>query len=411
MPLTVRFAPVFHRTISLFGKVFSGISAAMQPYLQLVQYSYPTTIHIGPGARKLLPERLRREKITAPLVVTDAGLAKLPIIDDLKSMLGDFNTSVYADVYGNPVQSQVLKGVQSYKDNHCDAIIGVGGGAALDVAKLIALMAHHPGDLFEYEDGKSLPVDQAIPFFAALPTTAGTGSEVGRSAVVSDDVTHVKKIIFSPRLLAKVIFADPELTLALPPQITAATGMDAITHLIESFLAQNLHPLCDGIALEGLRLASQALPTCIEFAKAQGAGTAEHVIARNMMLHAAFMGGVAFQKGLGVTHSCAHALSTVCDLHHGLANGIMLPFTMRFNQEVERERFARLTQTIGCQDLIEWIESLRRSIGIPARLSDVGVRPEHLAKLCDFAFKDSCHLNNPRPVSQEDFAHLFSEAL
>jgi len=397
--------------ISLFGKKFFVISAAMQQYLQVVQYSYPTAIHIGPGARKLLSERLQREKIKAPLIVTDAGLAKLPILNDLKNALDNFKTSLYAGVYGNPVKSQVLHGVQTFNDNHCDAIVGVGGGAALDVAKLIALMIHHPGDLFDYEDGKSLPMDKAIPFFAALPTTAGTGSEVGRSAVVSDDITHVKKIIFSPRLLAKAIFADPELTLALPASVTAATGMDAITHLIESFLAKDLHPLCDGIALEGLRLASLSLPTCIEFAKANAPSTTEHLIARNMMLHAALMGGVSFQKGLGVTHSCAHALSTVCDLHHGLANGIMLPYTMRFNQETERDRFARLAQTIGSKDLIEWIETIRQSSGIPNRLRDVGVTQDHLSQLVDFAIKDSCHLNNPRDVNKNDFIRLFTEAL
>ena len=225
------------------------------------------------------------------------------------------------------MHSQVVAGVEAFRAHQADSIVGLGGGAALDVAKAIALMAGHPGDLFDYEDDKpgALPIDQDIPYWVAIPTTAGTGSEVGRSAVISDEQTHVKKIFFSPRLMAKAVFADPELTLGLPPAVTAATGMDALTHCIEAFLAKDYHPIADGIALEGLRLGAAALPRCYE--------KGDDLAARGDMMMSSMMGAIAFQKGLGLIHSCAHALSAVSDLHHGYANGVMIDHALKFNLE------------------------------------------------------------------------------
>jgi alcohol dehydrogenase class IV len=250
-------------------------------------------------------------------------------------------------------------------------------------------------------------VTRALPYFVALPTTSGTGSEVGRSAVISDDTTHVKKIIFAPALLARAVFADPELTLGLPAKTTAATGIDALTHNIESYLSPAYHPLCDGIALEGVRLAARALPVAVRDGK--------NLSARSDMMMSSMMGAIAFQKDLGAVHSCAHALGTVLDLHHGLANGVMLDHVMRFNLPAAREKLAELARVSGAgstaEDFLEWLTKLKAEIGIPARLHEVGGKPEHGRPLVAVAIKDSCHQTNPRPCSEADFERLFTEAL
>ena len=288
-------------------------------------FSFPTRIHFGPGARLRIGDDLHAQGLKRPLVVTDRGLAALPVFAEVLASLSPLDAAPFSGVAGNPVASQVSAGVEAFRAHRADAIVGIGGGAALDVAKAVALMAVHPGHLFEYEDGlpDARPVDRPLPYWVAVPTTAGTGSEVGRSAVISDDLTKVKKIIFAPPLLARAVFADPEVTLGLPKAVTAATGMDALTHCIEAYLAKAYHPICDGIALEGLRLGAGALPRCVE--------TPGDLEARGSMMMSSMMGAIAFQKGLGVVHSCAHALSTVADLHHGFANGLIIESALRFN--------------------------------------------------------------------------------
>ncbi len=374
-------------------------------------FSFPTLIHFGAGVRAQLPNFLGENKLTRPLIVTDRGIAPLPMFQDFlrNFSLGNLELSTFSEVFGNPTKSQVIAGVTAFKEHEGDSIIGLGGGAALDVAKAIALMANHPGDLFDYEDGKpdARPIDQSIPFLIALPTTSGTGSEVGRSAVISDDTTHIKKIVFSPRLLAQAVFADPELTLDLPEKITAATGMDALTHCIEAFLAKNYHPICDGIALEGLRLGAASLEKCVR--------TPRDIEARSSMMMASMMGAIAFQKGLGLTHSCAHALSAVADLHHGLANAVMMPYALPFNFSAAPELFRRMAMTIGLREqtgeaFVEWLHNLNAAIGIPAKLSETGVKQEQLARLVQVASEDSCHQNNPRSVTREDFQRIFNDA-
>ncbi|MFO7181791.1 MAG: iron-containing alcohol dehydrogenase [Pseudomonadota bacterium] len=389
------------------------------------QFSFPTRIHFGPGAVGLLPTVLAEASCSRPLVVTDRGLASRPEAISTKERLaaGGLDAAVFAGVFGNPVKSQVIAGVEAFRQHRADSIVGLGGGAALDVAKAIALLVHHPGDLFDYEDGKpdARPIDREIPFWVSVPTTAGTGSEVGRSTVIADDATHVKKILFSPRLLAQRVLIDPELTLSLPAPVTAATGMDALTHLVEAYLARDFHPLCDGIALEGLRMVARSLPAAVAYARRIDAGERaifddpDHVDARGAMLVAAMMGGVAFQKGLGVTHSLAHALSTVCDLHHGLANGIVIPYAMRFNLDAVPERLGALAAAAGvpggAPGFITWLESLRAEIGIPNTLAEVGVRPDHVDALVRVAVADGCHASNPRNVTEADFRALFHAAL
>lgn len=387
-------------------------------------YSFPTRIRFGAGARTELPLVLAQFRVKRPLLVTDRDVVNLPWFKPILVSLSDLEPAVFNGIWGNPVVAQVEAGVMSWREHSADGIVAIGGGAPVDVAKAIALMAHHPGHLFEYEDGKpdARSIDQPLPPIVAIPTTAGTGSEVGRSAVISDNETHEKKIIFDPKLLPCTVLADPELTLGLPSKITAATGMDALTHLIEAYLARGFHPICDGIALEGIALVAAHLLDCVTFARRLAAGeglsqsdAAAHLVARGGMLNASMMGAIAFQKGLGVTHSCAHALSTVCDLHHGLANGVMLAAALRFNLPAVSDRFLRMARIVNPsattgQELIDWIATLRDKIGIPATLTDLSIAATDLDRLVDIAMRDGCHLLNPRPVERSDFYALYQDA-
>src|SRR3954465_6431727 len=364
------------------------------------KFSFPTAITFGPGARREVAGHLRERGLSRPLVVTDKGLAALPVLKDFVSTLGGLEPAVYGGVFGNPVKQQVDDGVAAFKAHGADCVIGFGGGAALDVAKAVALMAVHEGSILEYawDHPQVRPVKNALPYLVALPTTSGTGSEVGRSSVISDDATHVKKVVFNPALLAKAVFADPELTLELPPGVTAATGMDALTHNVESYLSPAYHPLCDGIALEGARIAAGALRNAVR--------NGSDIGARSDMMMSSMMGAIAFQKDLGATHSCAHALSTVADMHHGLANGIMIDHVMRFNLDAAEKKMAELARVCGAGDTAEsfvaWLAALKSRIGIPAKLAAKGVTRDHIAKLVEIAVNDTCHQTNPKPVSAAD---------
>jgi len=388
---------------------------------EIHRFAFPTTIHFGPGARKLVADRLKSQGLTRPLVVTDRALSALPVFQGFLRELPELDVEVFAEIWGNPTRSQVHAGEVAYRDHNADSVIGIGGGAALDVAKAVALIACHDGDILEYawDHPNVRPITNTLPYFVALPTTAGTGSEVGRSSVISDDRTHVKKIIFSPALLAQVVFADPELTLDLPAPITAATGMDALTHNVESYLSPAYHPLCDGIALEGARIAAAALPTAVR--------DGHNLDARGAMLMSSMMGAIAFQKDLGAVHSCAHALSTVADFHHGLANGIMIDHVMRFNLKVAAKKLAELAHVARVPNgdtgsdesracaFIDWLGALKKEIGIPARLSDYRgprrVVEADLPKLADIAIADICHQTNPRPCTRGDFERIFAGAI
>lgn len=378
------------------------------------RFSFPTSITFGAGVRRQVPEHFKGQGISSVMIVTDEMLSKLPFFtayaDELKG--AGLKIDIFNGVKGNPVKSQVMAGVEAFRkfvtmsaSKGDTAILGIGGGAALDVAKAIALMVNHPGDVFDYEDEKpgALPFDKEIPYWVAIPTTAGTGSEVGRSTVVADDVTHVKKVIFSPRLLAKAVFADPELTTALPPAVTAATGLDAMTHLIEAFLAKGWHPMADGIALEGLHLSAKALPAAFV--------NGNDIKARGDMLMASMMGAVAFQKGLGIVHSCAHALSAIVDMHHGLANGIMLDHALAFNLKAVPDRFDRLAHAVGLKngtDFLPWLKALKAELKIPATLKEAGVTSDKIEPLVKVAIADGCHPSNPVPVTEADFRAIFT---
>lgn len=374
-------------------------------------FSFPTQIRFGVGARTLVPEYMKSAGVKRPLIVTDKGLAGLPMTATLANDLwaATMEPVVFSGVFGNPTASQVRAATEAYRKHRADAVVGLGGGAALDVAKAAALMAVHEGDILDYawDNPAGVRVQQALPCFIAIPTTAGTGSEVGRSAVISDDQTHVKRVIFNPVLLARAVFADPELTLGLPSGLTAATGMDALAHNVESYLSPTYHPVCDGIALEGARIAARALPVAVR----NGADLA----ARSEMLMASMMGAIAFQKDLGALHSCAHALGTVLNLHHGLAIAIMFDHVMAFNASAAPAKFAELARvTMGgrkADDFIAWLAWLKVDIGIPATLDAVGGKRKHRDLLVAQAMADSCHQTNPRPCTQEDFEALFDTAL
>ena len=377
--------------------------------MTIARFSFPTDIHFGAGASKRVGEHLRELGFHRPLVVTDKGLATLPVLKNFVAQLSaNLKTDVFAGVQGNPTASQVMQGRDAFRAHDADCIVGIGGGAALDVSKAVALMAVHDGDVLEYawDHPEVRAIQSDLPYLVAVPTTSGTGSEVGRSSVVSDDTTHIKQVIFSPKLLARAVFADPELTLELPPNVTAATGMDALTHNIESYLSPAFHPLCDGIALEGVRIAARALPIAVK--------NGHDLAARADMMMASMMGAIAFQKDLGAVHSCAHALGAVCDLHHGLANALMLEPVMRFNLEAARDKFAELAHVAGAgaaEDFIPWLMQLKREIGIASSLSAVGVQKSQIPQLVDIAEKDICHQTNPRPCTRADFERFFEQAL
>jgi alcohol dehydrogenase class IV len=377
----------------------------------VLQYNFPTIIRFGPGSSKELGDYLLKNNLLNPLVVTDPVVVQL---DFFKSILNDLkkkniSVEVFSDLHKNPVKSDVYKGTEVYDGTKRDSVIGIGGGVALDVARAIVLRIHHREDLFRYDDliGGDVYVTNDVPHFITIPTTAGTGSEVGRSAIIADDVTHQKKILFSPKLLAKIVFADPLLTMDLPGPVTAATGMDALTHNMEAFLAKMVHPICEGIALEGIRLIHASLEKAVN---------KPDIESRTSMLMASLMGAVAFQKGLGVVHSLAHPLSSLLDTHHGLANAVNIPYGMEFNIQGCEIKFKRIARTLELKNengeaVVDYLFTLNQKISIPHKLSSIGVKEEHIETLSDLAIADFAHPNNPKPVSREDFRRLYRKAL
>jgi alcohol dehydrogenase class IV len=316
---------------------------------------------------------------------------------------------VFSDIHKNPVKSDVYKGTDVYDVTQRNAIVGIGGGAALDVARAIVLRVNHREDLFTYDDliGGDVFVTNEVPHFITIPTTAGTGSEVGRSAIIADDETRQKRILFSPKLLAKIVFADPLLTMELPQSITAATGMDALTHNMEAYLAKMPHPMCEGIALQGISLIGQSLEKAVNNPDLES---------RSKMLIASIMGAVAFQKGLGVVHSLAHPLSSLLDTHHGLANAINIPYGMQFNIAGFENKFKNMARSLELREesgeaVVDFLFELNNKINIPLKLSEIGVKREHIETLADLAIADFAHPNNPKPVTREDFRQLYLKAL
>ncbi|MBL7698579.1 MAG: iron-containing alcohol dehydrogenase [Chitinophagaceae bacterium] len=375
------------------------------------QYNFPTTIRFGAGAVAELAPHLVSKNLSQPLIVTDPNVEELDffknIVKDIRSK--NISVEVFSDIHKNPVKSDVLRGGNMYSASDRDSIIGIGGGAAMDVARAIALRVNHHRDLFDYDDliGGDVYVTEEVPYFITVPTTSGTGSEVGRSAIISEDETHRKRILFSPKLLAKIVFADPSLTMNLPPFITAATGMDAFTHNLEAYLAKDFHPLCEGIALQGIALINSSIEDAVN---------KPNLESRARMMIGSLMGAVAFQKGLGVVHSLAHPLSSLIDMHHGLANAINLPYGMRFNIKGNENKFETIAAMMDLKKksgkaVVKRLFELNKKIGLPRKLHKAGVKEEHLQELADLAIADFAHPNNPKPVTRKDFLELYNEAL
>jgi|TARA_B100001250_G_scaffold410230_1_gene436237 alcohol dehydrogenase class IV len=384
--------------------------------MESTSFSFPTNVVVGPGVIGRINETLVSIGVHRPMVVTDAGLLATDAFKKLTAALlpGELNRDwyLYSDVQPNPTEANTRGAAELAIDKGCDGIIGFGGGSALDAAKVCRVLVKKPQlNLIDYDweaDWSGI-----LPFIA-VPTTAGTGSEVGRSGVVTPEGAKSKGMYFHPELLAKCVFLDAELTTGLPPGLTAATGLDALTHCIESFTSPVFQPLCDGIALEGISLIVRALPIAIT----DGSNTD----ARSHMLVAAAMGGVAFQKDLGATHSLAHPLSAICGVHHGTANAICLPYVMRFNSRKSPGVYRRIGIACGLdvvsssdadadEQTIHFIEDFIKQCGMPLSLEDVGVEEQHIEPLADQAWLDPCHQTNPVPVTREDLKELFLKAL
>src|SRR5436190_4263865 len=384
--------------------------------MSLATFSFPTTTLFGAGALAELPKRLASLKIRKPLVVTDPGLLSTEAFQLLIQTLGSKkqgkNWFLYFGVHANPIEQDVQEAADAFRADDCDGIIGIGGGSPLDVGKAARLLVRRPG--FDLATFYEQPDWSGLAPFVAIPTTAGTGSEVGRSSVITLGAARRKSVIFHPELLARLVILDPELTRSLPPKLTAATGADALTHCIESFTCPAFHPMCDGIALEGVRLIVDALP------RAHRDGN--DLDARGKMLVAAAMGAVAFQKDLGVVHSMAHPLSAICGMHHGLANALCLVAGMKFCAARKPGLYRRVGLACGldlanCSDAeaddraIEYILHFRAGLGLDARLRDHGVNPQRLDALVEQAIEDPCHKTNAVPVTKADFHQLYLEVM
>jgi len=368
----------------------------------LSTFSFPTTIVFGAGTVNRLPEELSKRNVRRPLLVTDGGIQRTPVFARVRKLVPD--AVIFTSVDPNPIEQNVLDGAAAYKQGSCDGVIALGGGSPLDAAKAIRLLATHKGPLAGYDDNLdgSTRISSNLPPYIAIATTSGTGSEVGRSAVITIKATNRKTVIFSPYLIPSVALADPELTLDLPPHITAGTGMDAFTHNVEAYLAKGYHPMCDAIALAGAKLVWDNLPRVM--------GDPHDLEARSNMMMAAIMGAVAFQKGLGAVHSLAHPLSTECGMHHGTTNAILLPAVLEYNQAAVPERIATLATLLSGGDAAEHVRELNRRVSIKPRLRDWGVSESVLPALADKAVQDGCHQLNPRPCTREDLLALYRQA-
>lgn len=381
--------------------------------MTLTTWNFPTSIRFGAGSIKTLPQVCAQLDIGNPLIVTDQGIATMAFVTDIVRLCneGKMKARLFGDVWGNPVGANVIAALKLFRAGAHDGVVAVGGGSALDVAKTVALIARQDGDLWSIGGDTfdwSHIEDASIVPWIAVPTTAGTGSEVARSAVITCEESHCKRIIYHPALMAPVVISDPELTCDLPPHITAATGMDAFIHCFEAYCALEYHPMADGIALEGMRLVSEALP------RAYHNGT--DMEARSLMLTAASMGATAFQKGLGGVHALAHPIGALYNTHHGLANAILLPYVMVANKPAIASRMQKLGRTLNLENpdfdgVLHWVLQLRERLDIPHTLREAGVPAEDAVEVGRMAQRDPCAGSNPICFSAEQYAEIFSKAL
>ena len=379
--------------------------------LQRHTYTYPTRIEYGPGAMKDFTSVVKESGLKKGLIVTDKGIEGIGLADELKGYFTEvgIETVIFSDVKSNPTEENVLEGTKVYKENGCDFIVGLGGGSPLDTGKTIKVMATHDGPLEKYDDmkGGDKYITNDMPPYYAIATTAGTGSEVGRSSVIT--VNNKKTIIFSPDMMPDIAVLDPNVTLKLPAKLTAATGVDAFVHSLEAYIMEVFHPMADGIAKEAMEMCVNYLGKAVE--------NGSDVEARGNMLMASAMGAIAFQKGLGLNHAIAHAMGVIFDIHHGLANAVVMTEVMRYNMTKDsiRERYASLGSIFGVENdaekVIEAADKWLDSLGMKVSLSSIGVTEDKLQAIEDYAIGDPCYPLNPKVAEKGDVVKILKNIL
>jgi alcohol dehydrogenase class IV len=388
-----------------------------KPYLSISEpgqamfsnWNYPTQVCVGEGRIQELPTLCEQLSIRRPLLVTDAGLAKLPFIKAISESCHDLAIQSFTEIKPNPTGTNIYAGAKAFKAGNHDAVIAIGGGSALDAGKAIALIANQNCSLFDLEDigdnWKNADPNK-IAQTIAIPTTAGTGSEVGRAAVIIDEEECKKSIIFHPKMMPVQVILDPNLTLALPPLLTAATGMDALSHSLEAYCATNFHPMAEGIAIEGIRLVKEYLPKAV----AEG----NDVEARTQMLVASLMGATAFQRGLGAMHALAHPLGAIHDAHHGMLNAILMPYVLKANYTLINQRLKKISPYLeidnGFDGFLEWTIQLRCQLGIPNTLDAIIKEDINYASIADMAVADPSASTNPILFTAKQYQEILISA-
>jgi alcohol dehydrogenase class IV len=375
-------------------------------------WSYPTAVRFGAGRIKELAEACRAAGIKRPLLVTDAGLAKLLITAKAIGLLKEAGlpVAVFSDVQSNPVESNVEAGIAAFRAGGHDGVVAFGGGSGLDTGKVIAFMAGQSRPLWDFEDigdwWTRADADRIAPV-VAVPTTAGTGSEVGRAGVITQEATHTKKVIFHPKMMPRVVICDPELTAGMPPVITTGTGMDALAHCLEAYCAPSYHPMAEGIAVEGMRLIFANLPKAV--------ANGNDLEARAHMMSAAAMGAAAFQKGLGAVHALSHPVGALYNTHHGMTNGVFMPYVLVFNREAIESKIVRLAGFLeikgGFDGFLAAVLDLRKRTGVPHDLGGLKVDASKVETIVEMAVVDPTAGGNPIPLTKEGGRKLFEAAL
>ncbi len=376
-------------------------------------WNYPSAIRFGAGRIRELPDACAELQIRSPLIVTDPGLAELPVVDLAMTVCREagLGAGLFSDIQGNPVGRNVDDGVAAYKAGGHDGVIAFGGGSALDAAKAIALMVGQDRPLWDFEDREDwytrVNVDAMAPV-VAVPTTSGTGSEVGRASVITDETERVKKIIFHANMLPARVILDPELTTGLPANITAWVGMDALSHSLEAYCSPVYHPMAHGIALEGMRIVKDWLPTAVR--------EATNVTARAQMQVASTMGATAFQKGLGAMHAMSHPCGAVLNTHHGLTNAVVMPYVLKFNESAIDEKMIALARYLDLPNpsfsaVLDWVLQLRETVGIEHTLEAIGVGEEQVTTLAPMAAVDPSAGTNPIELTVDNLTPLFSDSI
>jgi alcohol dehydrogenase class IV len=378
----------------------------------VANWNYPTAVRFGAGRLSELADACKSAGMSQPLLVTDAGLAKLEITERALEVMrdGGLTPGIFSDVRPNPVETSLTRGVHVFKAGHHDGVVAFGGGSGLDTGKLIAFMVAQKRPVWDFEDigdwwTRANP--DGIAPIVAVPTTAGTGSEVGRAGVVTDEKTHTKKIIFHPKMMPKAVICDPELTVGMPPVITAGTGLDALAHCLEAYCAEFYHPMASGVAVEGVRLVFENLPKAVQDGK--------NIEARAHMMSAAAMGATAFQKGLGAIHSLSHPVGALYDTHHGMTNGVFMPYVLVFNRSAIETKINRLAAYLGIpggfDGFLKAVLDLRQKTGVPHTLAGLKVDASKREQIAEMAIVDPTAGSNPVPLTREGALKIFDTAM